>query len=355
MMKLRNSATASPARVVILGGSGFIGSHLTRYFQEGVETIGFSGGESPLNPVAERGPASTRGEPTGLVLGSGGKGDSPPLNLYFETVSLSSKELDLTAPSAAGILAGIIKKEDTLIFASCLTRDKGEDLPTLKKNLAMAENVGLFLEQHGCGHLIYLSSDAVYKDGLALVREDSECKPGGLYGMTHVMREAMMAHSSNKTGVPLAILRPCGVHGPGDTHNGYGPNRFLRTALAKGKIFLFGRGEETRDHIFVGDICRLIGLCAAHGGAGTLNLASGRAHSFLEVAQAVVGAVDKPVEIEYLARSGPITHRHFDVTAILRIFPQFKFTGLEEGLKQTLQATTAIPVGGSGLAQGSHP
>ncbi|MBI4063630.1 MAG: SDR family NAD(P)-dependent oxidoreductase [Elusimicrobia bacterium] len=45
-------------------------------------SYGFSAGESPLNPVAERGPASTRGEPSGLVLGSGGKGDSPALNLY---------------------------------------------------------------------------------------------------------------------------------------------------------------------------------------------------------------------------------------------------------------------------------
>ncbi|MBI4063774.1 MAG: CoA transferase [Elusimicrobia bacterium] len=43
----------------------------------------FSAGESPLNPVVERGPASTRGEPTGLVLGSGGKGDSPALNPYM--------------------------------------------------------------------------------------------------------------------------------------------------------------------------------------------------------------------------------------------------------------------------------
>ncbi|MBI4064410.1 MAG: ComEC/Rec2 family competence protein [Elusimicrobia bacterium] len=36
-----------------------------------------------MNPVVERGPASTRGEPSGLVLGSGGKGDSPALNPYI--------------------------------------------------------------------------------------------------------------------------------------------------------------------------------------------------------------------------------------------------------------------------------
>ncbi|MBI4063136.1 MAG: class I SAM-dependent RNA methyltransferase [Elusimicrobia bacterium] len=49
-------------------------------FPASINLKGFSAGESPLNPVVERGPASTRGEPSGLVLGSGGKGDSPALN-----------------------------------------------------------------------------------------------------------------------------------------------------------------------------------------------------------------------------------------------------------------------------------
>ncbi|MBI4063790.1 MAG: methyltransferase domain-containing protein [Elusimicrobia bacterium] len=53
---------------------------------------GFRAGVSPLNPVVERGPASTRGEPSGLVLGSGGKGDSPALNPYTSRVNLIKGE-----------------------------------------------------------------------------------------------------------------------------------------------------------------------------------------------------------------------------------------------------------------------
>ncbi|MBI4064135.1 MAG: DEAD/DEAH box helicase [Elusimicrobia bacterium] len=55
--------------------------HAKQVLEEKAQELkGFSAGESPLNPVVERGPASTRGEPSGLVLGSGGKGDSPALN-----------------------------------------------------------------------------------------------------------------------------------------------------------------------------------------------------------------------------------------------------------------------------------
>ena len=280
-----------PGRVIVLGGSGFIGGHL-------VKEIEFSG---------------------------------------IEACGISSSSLDLTATGAIPALAETVRRDDTLVFAACLTRDKGDNLPTLMKNLAMAENVGLFLENHGCAHLIYLSSDAVYKDGVSLVREDSPCEAGGLYSLAQLAREKMMSHAAGKAGIPLAILRPCGVYGFGDTHNGYGPNRFLRTAVSQETISLFGRGEETRDHIFVGDVCRLIRMCAEHVSTGTLNLATGRAYSFAELAEFVCQAVGKGVKIEHLPRNGAITHKQFDITATLKAFPTISFRSLEEGLRTTFR------------------
>jgi len=44
------------------------------------------------------------------------------------------------------------------------------------------------------------------------------------------------------------------------------------------------------------------------------------------------------VQIENRPRQTPVTHRHFDVTAILKAYPTFAFTPLEQGLKLTVAA-----------------
>ena len=67
----------------------------------------------------------------------------------------------------------------------------------------------------------------------------------------HLTREAILKDNFNKI---LCILRPTLIYGPGDTHNGYGPNRFINLALKNKSIPIFGNGEEKRDHIFVEDV-----------------------------------------------------------------------------------------------------
>ena len=280
----------SPSRVIILGSTGFVGSNLKQEL----------------------------------------------LSQKIEVVGLSSKMLDLTATDASQKLAGILRKDDTLVFSSCITRDKADNLATFVKNIKMAEQVGFCVEKTPCAHVIYLSSDAVYKDGISPVREDSECQPVGLYPMAQFARETMMNYSASLAKIPLGILRLCAVYGKGDSHNGYGPNRFVRMASEKGKINLFGEGEETRDHIFVKDVCRIIALCAAHRTTGVLNVVTGNAVSFMSVAQTVAQTSKKPVSIEGSPRKSPITHRHFDNALLIKAFPTFAFTPMAQAIRETV-------------------
>ena len=153
----------------------------------------------------------------------------------------------------------------------------------------------------------------------------------------HVAREAMLEHTAGTTRVPLCIVRPCAVYGPGDTHNSYGPNRFVRSAYTTGKIELFGNGEEERDHIYVRDVSDFLMLCLRHTLQGIINITTGNAVSFLDLAQWIARSCPKQIVIEHLPRRVPVSHRRFDPGLRRKWFPEFEPRSLEVGLKQMIR------------------
>jgi nucleoside-diphosphate-sugar epimerase len=157
----------------------------------------------------------------------------------------------------------------------------------------------------------------------------------------HRTRELLVLQAAGRAGSPALILRPCALYGAADTHNSYGPNRFLRSALAEGRIALFGQGEEKRDHVAVQDFSRLIGLCLAQRTAGTLNVATGQAVSFADLGDLVSGICPRAVRIEGSERTTSVVHRHFDGAVLMRAFPTFAFTKLRDGLRAMTAELTA--------------
>lgn len=285
-------AEVSPDRVVILGANGFVATHLRNNL------------EKTRTPVR----------------------------------AIGREEINLGQEGAGTRLAKEIRPNDTLVFASAVTPDKGRDIGTFLLNLQMAAAVVSALQVQRCRHVIYLSSDAVYGWQTSLISESTPPSPADLYGTMHLARERMLGHHLDTNGIPFSVLRLCAVYGPGDTHNGYGPNRFLRQALAHQAITLFGEGEETRDHVFVDDVIAMIQACLRHPVSRVLNGVSGRSHSFRAVAAMVHRLVARGPGPTASLRINPVTHRTFDPTCLLRTFPAHRSTDLEEGLKLTLGA-----------------
>ena len=278
-----NDSPSNPERVVLLGARGFIAQALRRELE---------GRGIPVLPIG-------------------------------------SKEIDLSAADAAKKLGAQLRASDAVVMLSALTPDKGRDAATLMKNLAMMQNVSIALENAPCAQLVYFSSDAVYDPAVARVTEETPASPQDLYGSMHLTRE-IMARALGK--IPLAILRVTMVYGAGDTHNSYGPNRFRRMAAKDGRITLFGGGEETRDHVHVDDVARVAAECLVRRSTGTLNLATGRSNSFRQVAEMVARQFAGRVEIAVTPRANPITHRHYDITNLIKAFPGLRLVALEKGL-----------------------
>jgi UDP-glucose 4-epimerase len=246
-------------------------------------------------------------------------------------LALGSSEIDLTASNAADELAKRLQPGDAVVMLAALTPDKGRDRATLMRNLAMADAVCNAIAKAAVSHVVYISSDAVYPFTSGRVDESSPAAPADLYGVMHRTREIMISEACQT--MPCAILRPTAVYGAGDTHNSYGPNRFRRQAAADGKIILGGAGEETRDHIFVDDAVRLIEGVLMHRSMGLLNLATGESINFDGLARQIAALAGRPAEVVHTERKSPVTHRHFDIVALRKAFPDFRFTALPDGLR----------------------
>lgn len=290
MLEHLNTAAVAPKRVVVMGAAGFIGGAIAaRLAQDGV----------PVLP-------------------------------------LSRADIDLLAPDAAARLAALLRPDDAFVAASAKAPVKNADM--LVDNVIMARALVQALAKAPVAHVLNISSDAIYADSDGPLTEASCAAPGSLHGAMHMTREVMF---QAEVKAPLAMLRPTLVYGPGDPHNGYGPNRFRRLAARGEEIVLFGNGEERRDHVHIEDVAALAVHMLLRRSVGALNAATGTVISFREIAEMVVRLAASPVAIRPTPRSGPMPHngyRAFDAASVQRAFPGFAFTPIEDGLRQSLAA-----------------
>ncbi|PWU09359.1 MAG: NAD-dependent dehydratase [Verrucomicrobia bacterium] len=289
MLHLHSSLPVQPKRVVILGAAGFIG------------------------------------RTSSTLL----KSDN------IEVLDLTRREIDLLAEGAAETLAALLVKGDTLVIAAAKAPCKNTAM--LLDNLRMMQTVVDALRMRPVDHILYISSDAVYKDSPEPLTENSCAEPASLHGVMHLAREIMC---KTEIAAPLAVIRPTLVFGLGDPHNGYGPNRFIRLAKEDKNIVLFGEGEECRDHIFIEDVGEIVRRCVLHKATGVINAVSGNVISFREVAELAVEVAGSSSKIVGSPRQGPMPHngyRSFDTAFVRQVFPDFPSTSLRNGLVKTCQ------------------
>ena len=255
-----------------------------------------------------------------------------------EVHGFSSKTLDLTDRAAFGVLDGLAGPETTLIFASAVTPDKGRTVDALDANLQMAMNVGRYLEGHPFRKVVYVGSDAVYPMSDEVVTEASPVEPADFYALAKYAGERVLANVCGSAKIPLAIVRPTGVYGAGDTHNSYGPNRFISQIQSDGKVSLFGEGDDIRDHVYLDDVAAAVAGLAASDATGVVNIASGESRSFGSIVEQLQAISPVPFEVVNLPKSGGTSRRDFDIGRLRAALPDLTLTPFEEGLRRTVAA-----------------
>ena len=157
----------------------------------------------------------------------------------------------------------------------------------------------------------------------------------------HITRELML---KNKFEELLCILRPTLIYGPGDTHDGYGPNRFVGLAVKNKTLSIFGNGEEKRDHIFVEDLVKIIFKCIEKKALGILNLVSGKVYSFKYLAKLIIAQSKSKSKLIKIKRKGPMPHngyRPFNKILLKHYFQETKILPIKIGIRKYIESIRA--------------
>jgi UDP-glucose 4-epimerase len=270
-----------------------------------------------------------------VVLGSGFIGGAIAENLIadsIEVLQFTSSSLNLLGQDIAEQLASQLRADDVLVFASAKAPCKNVEM--LQENIQMAKALGQALSLQSIAHLIYISSDAVYKDSKTSLSEKSCAEPQSLHGLMHLAREIILRQQHQG---PFTIVRPTLVYGINDPHNGYGPNRFGRLSKEGDEIKLFGKGEEKRDHVYVEDIAKLVHLLILYRAVGVVNAVSNNIVSFNELAHFAAEFFKSEGAVIETQRVGAMPHdgcRPFEPSVATIVFLGFQFRDWRTGLTE---------------------
>lgn len=245
---------------------------------------------------------------------------------------IGSKDIDLTKESSVKKLKKYNKRY-SIIFLSALTPDKGKDEKIFLNNILMITNFFKYFSEKNIEHFLYVSSDAVYSLDQEKISHKTSPSPSDLYGLMHLSRENIC--SLNISEEKLTILRPTIVYGKGDTHNSYGPNRFIKQLNNNSQIKIFGKGLDVRDHLFVEDLIKIISKAILNKISGKYNIASGKSIKFIDIIKKLQKITKRKINIDYIKVNNLPTKRYFDISQTKKKF-KLNFTDLNLGLKKYL-------------------
>jgi nucleoside-diphosphate-sugar epimerase len=182
--------------------------------------------------------------------------------------------------------------------------------------------------------VVYASSSSVYGDNVAMpMREDALPQPVSPYGVSKLAAEQLCYLYHTNYAVPAVSLRYFTVYGPRQRPD-MAFHKFLRAAILREPIAVFGDGEQTRDFTFVHDTVTATIAAAARGVPGRVyNIGGGSRVTLNEVVE-LIGRVSgrRPLINVDPAQKGDMRHTCADTTLARRDLEFDPTVSLEEGL-----------------------
>jgi UDP-glucose 4-epimerase len=186
---------------------------------------------------------------------------------------------------------------------------------------------------------VFASSSAPLGDIDEPASERIPPRPKSPYGASKLAGEGYCSAFHGSYGVPTVALRFTNVYGPFSYHKGSVIAAFCKQAAAGEPLLVYGDGRQTRDFIYVGDLCDGIAAALTCGRGGVVtHLGSGVETPVIDVAKMVVDRFGRDVGIEHRPeRAGDIVRSRADMSGARALLGFDPRTPLEAGLTRTVE------------------
>lgn len=191
--------------------------------------------------------------------------------------------------------------------------------------------------QNNVKRFVFASSNAPLGRQTPPATEDKVALPISPYGASKLAGEGYCLAYHGSWGLGTIVLRFANLYGPYSTHKGSVVAKFFKDIMTSGQIIIDGDGQQTRDFIYVGDLCRAIHLALQTEVAGELfQIATGTETTIAQLAQLIQEITGQTFEISYAPkRQGDIQKNYSQVSKAYKTLGWKATTSLEQGLKLT--------------------
>jgi UDP-glucose 4-epimerase len=260
---------------------------------------------------------------------------------HLDAAEVTFIEGDIREPAT---LALAVKGVDAVVHLAADTRvTESIEAPAhnFQTNVVGTFNLLEACRGAGVARLVFASTGgAIIGETEPPVHEQMVARPISPYGASKLAGEGYLSAFAGSYGMSCTALRFSNVYGPRSFHKGSVVAQFYRNVLAGRAINVFGDGSQSRDFVYVDDICAGIWSALSTRGSGSevFQLGSGvgtSVNELLDQMRAIVPAGQFP-EVTYLpARGGEIKHTYSDIRHARSGLGFKPAVGLAEGLART--------------------
>lgn len=346
-------------KVLVTGGAGFIGTHLTRRLLRADCSVtvldNFSpqihGGEQALAPDIASQVELFRGDVRDRdLLSRALVGQQVLVHLAAETGTGQSmyevgRYQDVNIGGTASIIDCLMRQNRLEITRLVLASSRaiyGEG------KYRCAEHGVVYPDQRQVSDMLAGKFDPFCSHCRRACKpeptdEDSPPRPISFYGLTKHVQEQMLSLFARSRGISFCALRYQNVYGPGQSlRNPYTGILAIFSGLARAgsPIQIFEDGMETRDFVSVEDVVEATWLAITdpENRIDEFNVGTGQGVTVLEVATEIARYLGKDSQISITGafRQGDIRHNFADISKIRDATGFEAKTGFREGVRRFL-------------------